>query len=249
MPWATAPWICPSTIIGLITGPQSSTTAYSRTVTRPVSGSTSTPATCTAPEKVGPGGSKRWVASSPGSMPGGRPPGAGAQARRATSATDTPRSGMPRTLTRPSRSSRSAGLASSSPPAIARSLRRTVARRRVGRAALGDRAAAREGAGAARRGRRCRAAAPSPPRAARRADRRRAARWWWRAPGPGTGNDTWQVTEPSAAISHRRRLVSRHVRHSASAVRLGADAGVLRVARQADARAAGPAPARPRARA
>ena len=33
---------------------------------------------------------------------------------------------MPRTLTRPSRSSRSAGLASSSAPAIASSLRRTV---------------------------------------------------------------------------------------------------------------------------
>ena len=106
-------------------------------------------ATCTAPEKVGPGGSKRCVASSPGSIPAaGRPAGARGHARDLGHRRRRDRACRARSRARP-RSTRSAGLASSSPPAIASSLRRTRARRRVRRAALGDRAAAREGAGAA----------------------------------------------------------------------------------------------------
>src|SRR3989442_1483240 len=102
IPCATPPWTWPSTIMGLITGPQSSTRAYRLIATRPVSGSTSTTATCTAPENVGPGGLKYTVASRPGSSPPGRPPRGSQYARRATSASVTARSGEPRTEARPS---------------------------------------------------------------------------------------------------------------------------------------------------
>ena len=43
---AMPPWICPSTIIGLIRLPQSCTTAYLRIVTSAVSGSVSTITAC-----------------------------------------------------------------------------------------------------------------------------------------------------------------------------------------------------------
>ena len=42
MPSARPPWTWPSTIIGLIRGPQSSTAMNRRTLTSPVPGSTST---------------------------------------------------------------------------------------------------------------------------------------------------------------------------------------------------------------
>ncbi len=42
MPSTRPPWICPSTIIGLIRGPQSSTAMKRRTLTTPVPASTST---------------------------------------------------------------------------------------------------------------------------------------------------------------------------------------------------------------
>src|SRR5690625_2275923 len=45
-PWATPPWICPSTIRGLIIGPQSCTTAYLRILMSAVSGSVSTITAC-----------------------------------------------------------------------------------------------------------------------------------------------------------------------------------------------------------
>ncbi len=41
-PSARPPWTCPSTIIGLMRGPQSSTAMNRRTSTSPVPGSTST---------------------------------------------------------------------------------------------------------------------------------------------------------------------------------------------------------------
>src|SRR6516165_3287292 len=52
MPWATPPWICPSTIIGLIRRPASSTTTNRLICTWPVAISTSTTATWQAFEKV-----------------------------------------------------------------------------------------------------------------------------------------------------------------------------------------------------
>ena len=54
-------------------------------------GAISTIATCTAPEKVGPGGLKDTVAVRPGSCPAGSPSRGGKAARRASSATATPR--------------------------------------------------------------------------------------------------------------------------------------------------------------
>src|SRR2546422_665545 len=67
---------------------------------------------CTAPENVGPGGSKYTVASRPGESPAGSPPGGGAYARRVTSLSITARWGAPRTHARPSSSVTSEGLAS-----------------------------------------------------------------------------------------------------------------------------------------
>ncbi len=71
MPCATPPCTCPSTIIGLITVPQSCTTQYRSTLISAVSGSVSTTAAWTPLANVDRIGEYQPVASSPGSSPSG----------------------------------------------------------------------------------------------------------------------------------------------------------------------------------
>ena len=245
MPWATAPWICPSTISGLMTGPQSSTSAYARTVTRPVSGSTSTDATWTAPENVGPGrieDLRRFQRRA-----SGRARGAGECAIRARSATDRPRPGTPRTLTRPPVSSRSAALASSAAAAIATSAARTVlaAPSTAPPCAMAPRLANVPVPGGAVVGVRLDGRAPT--RSAHRAGPPRAERRSWRAPGPATERTREQTTLPSAAIETVAASCARHVHHAPRRDRSRRRSPCTPCSRRCPRRGAGRAGARRRA--
>src|SRR5256884_5266679 len=113
MPCATPPWIWPSTIIGLITRPQSCTTTYRLISTCAVSGSTSTTIACTPFAVLPRSGPKYAVASRPGSLPGRTAPRSGF-ALSASAPSATPRPESPRRCTRPPSSTRSAGAAPSS---------------------------------------------------------------------------------------------------------------------------------------
>src|SRR6185437_15816861 len=71
MAWTMPPWTWPSTSKGLMTLPQSSTATYFLSLTSPVSRSISTTQMCVPNGKVKLVGSKKVVASRPGSTPGG----------------------------------------------------------------------------------------------------------------------------------------------------------------------------------
>src|SRR2546426_469929 len=116
MPCATPPWIWPSTIIGLITRPQSCTTTYRLISTCAVSGSTSTTIAWTPFAVLPRSGPKYAVASSPGSAPGRTAPRSGF-AFSASVPSAMPPFESPRRCTRPPASTRSAGAASGPPRA------------------------------------------------------------------------------------------------------------------------------------
>src|SRR5207249_3060123 len=124
IPWASPPWICPSTSNGLMTRPQSSTATRRRRRTAPDSRSTSTTAMCVPEGKVKFGGSHTVVASSPGSMDAGS--ALTDQAAAATSASVVARSGTPRTTNRPRSTTMSSAPASRSAAAIRRALSSTL---------------------------------------------------------------------------------------------------------------------------
>src|SRR5881409_48825 len=124
IPWASPPWICPSTSNGLMTRPQSTTATTRRRRTAPDSRSTSTTATCVPEGKVKFGGSHTVVASSPGSMDAGS--ALTDQAAAATSASVVARSGTPRTTNRSRSTTMSSAPASRSAAAIRRALSSTL---------------------------------------------------------------------------------------------------------------------------
>src|SRR5207245_1914314 len=124
MPCATPPWIWPSTIIGLITRPQSCTTTYRLISTCAVSGSTSTTIAWTPFAVLPRSGPKYAVASSPGSAPGRTAPRSGF-AFSASVPSAMPPFESPRRCTRPPASTRSAGAAASSRLASSRIFSRT----------------------------------------------------------------------------------------------------------------------------
>src|SRR5918993_146532 len=97
MPWATPPITWPSTTIGLMMVPQSSTATYLSIRVDPVSGSTSTTQMWVPDGKVQLGGSKAALASSTGSTPSGRL--WAAQDEKASSGTVLARSGACSTST------------------------------------------------------------------------------------------------------------------------------------------------------
>src|SRR5215475_6330977 len=68
-PCATPPWICPSTMRGLISVPQSCTTQYRSTLISAVCGSVSTIAACMPLAKVDRTGEKNSRPSRPGASP------------------------------------------------------------------------------------------------------------------------------------------------------------------------------------
>ena len=235
MPWATAPWICPSTISGLMTGPQSSTSAYARTVTRPVSGSTSTRRHVDRARERGPGRIEELGRLERRRIGAARPAPAEC-ASRASSATDRPRPGTPRTLTRPSvelevgrarlerrgrdreelRPHASAPPPSTAPPCA-------MAPRLANVPVPGGAVSVSGGAHA------------RPTRAARRADPPQSGRPWWHAPGPATGTTRGSATLPSAAIATVAASGPGTSTMPRRAIGLAAHSRVLRVAGDAHA--------------
>ena len=120
MPWVIPPITWPSTIIGLMTVPQSSTATYLSIRVEPVSGSTSTTQMWAPDGKVKLGGSKTAVASRPGSTSAGS--AWAVQAEKAISGIVLARSGAPVTWNLPSFHSRSSSATSSSWAAMVRAL-------------------------------------------------------------------------------------------------------------------------------
>src|SRR5437773_7322624 len=111
MPWATPPWTCPSTMLGLIIFPQSSDTTYRRISTLPVVGSTSTVTAWHAFDHIDAGAVLRCDTSRLRSSSGGSVPDCW-YAAHATCWTGTDFVGVPLTETAPSATSRSSGDAS-----------------------------------------------------------------------------------------------------------------------------------------
>ena len=118
------PWIWPSTIIGLIRTPQSSTATNLRIDTFAVSGSTSTTQMYAPNGNVRFGGSYTVSASSPASTPSGS--STDPRAAIAISWIVAPCSGSPFTYQRPFSQARSSGATSSIAEATSRARSRTL---------------------------------------------------------------------------------------------------------------------------